>query len=340
MPFDRPPPSEGLPWPSVAGGPLPEAVSRRAVAWLVALDAPGSTDATRRACERWRREHADHERAWQHLESVGQRLRELSPPLAHGTLVRSAEGGDRARRRRAIKALAVAAFAGSGAWLARDSLRDEWLDWQADHRTATGERREVELADGTRIRLDTASAIDVRFDAAQRTVSLLHGQMMVTTGADPARPFLVETAQGTLRPIGTRFTVRQNTGSGHLVVLEGAVEVRPGDAGFAARVLRAGEQASFTRTAIEPARPADAAAAAWSSGMLVAHDMPLREFIAELSRYRAGRLACDPAVAELRVSGIYPLADTDRVLDMLLRTLPIETYSLTRYWVSVRPRGA
>jgi transmembrane sensor len=71
--------------------------------------------------------------------------------------------------------------------------------------------------------------------------------------------------------------------------------------------------------------------------MLVAHDMPLAEFIGELARYRPGRLACDPAIAHLRVSGIYPLADTTQVLDMLTRTLPVDVRQTTRFWVSVVP---
>jgi transmembrane sensor len=59
--------------------------------------------------------------------------------------------------------------------------------------------------------------------------------------------------------------------------------------------------------------------------------MPLTDFIAKLARYRPGYLSCDPVLSYLKVSGIYPLEDTDRVLDMLLHVQPIEIYSLTRY---------
>jgi transmembrane sensor len=81
-------------------------------------------------------------------------------------------------------------------------------------------------------------------------------------------------------------------------------------------------------------------AGAWSEGMLVASDMPLGEFLGELARYRAGRISCAPEVAHLRVSGTYPLGDTERILGALQRALPIRVRFFTRYWVSVQPADA
>ena len=132
--------------------------------------------------------------------------------------------------------------------------------------------------------------------------------------------------------------MRQRDGASHVAVYEGAVEVRPANAPQAVRILAAGEQAGFDRLAVDAPQPADELAAAWSTGLLAARDMPLTDFIAELARHRRGRLACDPALASLRVSGMYPLDDTDRVLDMLVRTQPIELTGFGRYWLTVRAR--
>lgn len=323
-------------FPVLDGPPLPEAVSLQAVEWMVALQAPDAACATRDACKRWRDAHPDHERAWRHIESFGAQLRELHAPLVHGALARGNRGC-----RQAIKALALAVFAGGSAWVARDGLRHEWQDWQSDHHTATGQHLAITLADATQIDLDTSSAIDVRFDIHQRLVRLLHGQILINTAPDPAdRPFLVETRQGRLLALGTRYSVRQQAGRSHVAVFEGAVDVQPANASDAARIIRAGEQASFSLTAVDAPQAADAREASWSVGMLVAQDMPLAHFIAELARYRPGRVACDPDAAYLKVSGVYPLSDTDRVLDMLQRTHPVEIHSLTRYWITVRLRRA
>ncbi|MNT69671.1 fec operon regulator FecR [compost metagenome] len=84
--------------------------------------------------------------------------------------------------------------------------------------------------------------------------------------------------------------------------------------------------------------PSRAADLSWSDGVLAAHDMRLEEFLAELARYRPGVIRCDPRVANLRVSGVYPLGNTDKVLDTLALTLPVSVRSMTRYWVSFGPR--
>lgn len=326
------------PFPLLDGPPVPQQVSREAVDWLVALQAPDASEATRAAWQHWCAAHADHARAWEHIAAFGAQLRGLPAPLALGALNQGASG----RRRTALRLLCLAGITGSAAWWGRDAGRLAWLDWQADHHTATGERRQIVLADASRIDLDTASAIAVRFDAGLRHVRLLHGRMLVSTTVDAAgRPFVVDTEHGRLRALGTRFAVRQQEQQVQLAVFEGAVEIRPADASDALRTVSAGEQTVFHRTAVAAPQPVEAADGAWVAGMLVARDMALADFVAELARYRPGHLACDPAVAQLPVSGIYPLQDTDRVLDMLARTLPVVIEQRTRYWVTVRrdPHG-
>jgi ferric-dicitrate binding protein FerR (iron transport regulator) len=58
-------------------------------------------------------------------------------------------------------------------------------------------------------------------------------------------------------------------------------------------------------------------------GVLVAGNMRVGEFVAELARYRPGLLRCDPAVADLRVTGVFSLRDTDRALTNLTLSLPL-----------------
>ncbi|HIH2760660.1 TPA: FecR domain-containing protein, partial [Burkholderia lata] len=238
----------------------------------------------------------------------------------------------------AVKALAVLLFAGGAAWMAEPARRA--AIWPADLRTAVGERRTVTLADRTVVVLDTDTALDVRFDDTAHRLRLLRGTIMVTSGHDervPARPLVVATAQGELRPLGTRFTVRQRDGATRIEVFAGAVHVQPADATADTRVIAAGEGADFTRDTIGASAPLDAYASAWTGGMLVASRMRLADLVAELDRYRRGSLRCDAAVADLRVSGTYPLDDPARVLDTLKATLPIDVHYLTRYWATVVP---
>jgi transmembrane sensor len=232
-------------------------------------------------------------------------------------------------------ALALLALAVPGAWLAS---RLPWQEWTADLNTATGERKTVTLADGTRLALNTATAVDLSFNAGERRLALLAGEILVTTAQDPSptpRPFIVRTAQGRLRPLGTRFAVRCLDDRTRVTVFEGAVEIRPAESTEAA-VVRAGEQAAFSAGALQAAQPADAGAALWERGMLLARDMRLGELLTELARYHRGVLRCDPAVAALTVSGAFPVADIETSLALLEKSLPVRVVRATSWWITVQ----
>jgi hypothetical protein len=53
-------------------------------------------------------------------------------------------------------------------------------------------------------------------------------------------------------------------------------------------------------------------------------------FLADLARYRPGMIHCAPEVARLRLSGVFPLDDTQRILNMLPNSLPVQVRSRTR----------
>lgn len=329
---------------STAG--IPPAVARQAVEWLIELQSSESADDTRHALQQWLAQHPDHKRAWLRIEAVNGQLRiaagssAISSRVAHATLMEAHKATPHSAQRRCeIKKLVALLFAGGAAWVAQDNA--PWREWIADERTGVGERRTVTLGDGTTVALNTSSAIEVCFTSTERRVRIVSGELLVTTSIDRAgRPFVVEAAQGDLQPLGTRFAVRQQTDSSRVDVFEGAVAIRPHDAptvGRPMRILRAGERAHFTRKAVTEPQPVSDNTIAWTDGMLVASNMRLCDFLAELSRHRPGHLSCESTIADLRVSGSYPLADTGRILDVLRTTLPVEIHFLTRYWVMVRP---
>lgn len=310
------------------------------------LNASDATAADHAACEHWRASSPAHARAWARAELLVNKLGGVPKSLAMPALDRPAK----VSRRRAMTSLGklsmllVAVPIGGIAW-----RELEHQGWTADHRTVTGERRELQLADGTRIVLNTASAIDVRFDDTQRLVLLRAGEILVTTehrGNAAHRPFRIVTSQGRMEALGTRFTVRQDEGHTRIAVFDGAVRVEPGHGGNnvpTSLVLRAGQQTSFSDTQLAPVTSADASiATAWTRGMLLADNMPLSELAAELTRYRRGSVQCDASIADVRVTGSFPVgsaADTDRSLNMLVSTYPIEAQLRLRgLWVTLVKR--
>ncbi|MDY7724947.1 FecR domain-containing protein, partial [Pseudomonas aeruginosa] len=164
---------------------------------------------------------------------------------------------------------------------------------------------------------------------------LLRGEIQLSTGQDP-RPLHVYSAEGRLRPVGTRFDVRQFAERTRVAVHEGAVQVE-NHAGQGL-LLPSGRQLDFDRERLGVPQPLPVGSGAWTDGMLVAAGIRLDEFLAEVARYRPGRLGCDPRIGGLRISGSYPLDDSERILAALPAVLPVEVRRVTRYWVGVHPR--
>lgn len=318
-----------------------EEVALQAAHWFFLMNSGEATAADRQRWSQWRAADPTHDIAWQRAERVSLQFDLLPRTLAAPALGRPM----RVDRRATVKALALLVAtvpAGCLAWRTVPAR-----DWLAAHRTATGERRELRLPDGTRLQLNTASALDVAYDGRWRLLRLRAGEILVETAPDavppdhPAyRPLVVETTQGRLRALGTRFVVRQfDDGRSHVGVLEGAVEVRPDRAADRPVVVHAGEQAGFSSTAVDAVTAAGPQVDDWSRGILRARDMRLQDFVVELGRYRPGVLRCDPAVAELRISGVFQLRDTGPVLDSLPQALPVVVLYRTRYWVTVVAPG-
>lgn len=148
----------------------------------------------------------------------------------------------------------------------------------------------------------------------------------------------MQTRQGNIRALGTRFTVRQHADSSEVDVLEHAVAVQ-GQSSGAEVIVQAGQTLRFDgRSPVSP-QAGDPLRSEWAEGRLVISDWPLDQLLTELGRYRPGLLGCDPQVAGLRLSGAYPLDDTDRALAAIARAVPVEVVSRTRYWVRLVPRG-
>ncbi len=103
------------------------------------------------------------------------------------------------------------------------------------------------------------------------------------------------------------------------------------------RIVNAGESLQFSASEFGAVKPLDDESRSWTKGILSFSDKPLGEVIATLSRYRNGVLRCDPAVAGLRLSGTFPLKNTDAILNVIAQTLPVKIQSITRYWINISP---
>ncbi|WP_312493476.1 FecR domain-containing protein [Pseudomonas cremoris] len=303
-----------------------------AASWYVQFQSQSPTPAERHAWQQWLNGDPSHQAAWNQMEQLQRSLGALPQDLTRRALSTTQQ------RRQVLKWMVVLGSTGYLGWNVQQhtSLGNVW----ADYRTSVGERRHIELADGTQIHLNTHTAIDVVFDGRQRLVRLREGEVLIHTGKwGGETPFYVETREGRVQALGTRFTVRQLADSTRVGVLDYRVTVTPGDQPDHVRQLNTGESADFDRQNVGTHHAYRGAQAAWIDGQLIVLDARLGDVIDDLARYRPGVLRCDLASARLRVSGTFRLDSTDAVLANLQATLPIQVKYFTRYWVSVKRIG-
>ncbi|UGQ35863.1 FecR domain-containing protein [Janthinobacterium sp. PLB04] len=320
-----------------AAAAIGEEVQLQAAEWLTVLMSDEASEQEHAAWQCWREADPEHELAWQHIEAVSQRFRGLHRGAAAQALAGTQQKAVNGKRRQLLAWLGVAA--GGGMLAAQTGAWDGVRVLRADYRTATGDWREIVLDDGSVLSLNTDSAVNVRFDASRRLIELLAGEILVVSGhgIGSDAPLEVATREGLVRALGTRFSVRQQDDYSTVDVFESAVEIRPRDGIGAPLLLAAGHGVAFSRQAPDVPHAIGAYADAWSRGQLIVDDVTLGDFLADLARYRPGVIDCAPQVAQLRLSGVFPLADTQRILNMLPNSLPVQVRSRTRYWVTVEP---
>ncbi|MDZ3993802.1 FecR domain-containing protein [Pseudomonas sp. Teo4] len=301
----------------------------QAIDWLVRLRFDTPSPRTRQQFEQWLASHPHNERAWERVSNLSDELAGLPSELSRRTL----EGRQRQRtsRRDHLKLLGVLAVGGSLGWAAHEPLGLPAL--LADTHTGTGERRQLQGSDGSRIQLNTASAIDLRYSSTQRELRLVRGEVSLACNADDNRPYQLDTHVGALSTRDGHLLLRENGQGLLLAVRSGEVTLFPSSS--AARRVEPGEVLQVSPAGSYHPATLHADPWGWTDGVLSVQQMPLGEFVAELSRYRPGVLRCAPEVAGLKVSGTYQLADTEQILLLLARSLPVRVDYRTRYWVSI-----
>ncbi|MFP4138339.1 MAG: FecR domain-containing protein [Halomonas sp.] len=307
-----------------------------AAGWMARLLADDATEQDRLDCLRWREQHPQHEKAWQRMCQVSGKFDAVSAGTAGGAGVLEKAHRAVMSRRRFLELSALAGVSVTATWLVatRTQLGRGLL---AQYRTGVGETRTFTLEDGTRLLLNTDSAVDVAFTSQERRIHLHQGEILIHTGEEsPRRDFVVETRFGQLKALGTSFNVRQCEHHAQVAVLEGDVEARAAGGGLP-QPVGAGQQARFDATRAEVPEPLQPSDVSWRDSKLVAQGMRVADFVEEIGRYRPGFTLHDAAVADLTISGVFSTQDTDRALQSLADSLPVALEYRTAYWVKVKP---
>ena len=318
-------------------GKIDHRALEQAAEWFATLNDPRVTPGERAAWRAWLQSDRAHARAWARVRQVDG----LFPGLPKQEAQSALRAADK-RLKLPGKGLLCVLVLLPILWLAAP-LPWPALESRPDYRTQTGQIEPFNLAEGTIVWLNTDSALDVDYDAAERRLILLRGEALVDSAPDHSganRPLIVATAHGRIRAVGTRFSVRRDAETTLVHVFEGRVTVARGNSADSVAVA-AGRMAEFNRQDIVRAGVADQARAAWVRGILIADNMPLCDFTRDLERYFKGNIDCPDELAHLRLVGVYPLRDTARIFAAIQAALPVHIRRrLGGYAIVSAPAGA
>jgi transmembrane sensor len=208
---------------------------------------------------------------------------------------------------------------------------------RGDFATAIGERRTIELADGSSVTLNTGSAIQVAFTTQKRFIGLLRGQALFTVAKDHNRPFVVQAGDREVTALGTVFQVRLDPNLTQVTLVEGKVvvdqivnEAGKGRAGVAPTVLYPGHELSVGLGIKQLLKRVDVdRQLLWREGFVEFDDVPLSTAVEEMNRYSSHLIIFrDPQIAKLRVSGIFRTGSPERFASIVAEVLPVSSRRL------------
>lgn len=305
----------------------------QATRWIVLLRSGHASEAERQAFQAWRARDPRHEALCLRLERT---LGVFQVPIAQGidgNLLQRTLDAPSSRRKLLQRALVGAGvMVGGGLLLGTGVPSLEGLS--ADIATGIGQRQTVQLDDGSELLLNAQSATDVKFDEQRRLLRWRGGEGLLRVVGE-RRPFIVQTDAGDVFTATAQVLLRERGAQCRVGALGAPVQIvtRGGDR----LQLQAGQEVSFDRYRFGDVQAVRSGDSAWVNGLLEVRDSPLSEVIEALRPYRHGVLRLDPAVAGLRVSGLFRLDQSDVVLEALSRTLPIRVGRRSEYWVTVGP---
>ena len=216
------------------------------------------------------------------------------------------------------------------------TLVAEWPAGGDRYATRIGEQRKMMLADGSRVILDTDTALTVKFDDGARRVSLDHGQAYFTVAHDAARPFSVDAGGARVLATGTQFDVHRTGDTVDVTLVEGSVRVSADDRP-AAR-LRAGQALTLNGGRVSPIKAVDTApATAWTRGRIVLDGMTLQDAITAVNRYVDTPVRLEaPGFADARISGTVDTGDARSFAAAVTAVLPLKSQTDSDGSISLR----
>lgn len=295
--------------------PDPDAIRKEASEWIARLNADDVSAADRAGFEAWRLAHPSNARAYEDMAATWRRFARAGRTVRAVSFGNAMESAATARRRPrwlppAMAAVVAVLAIGLGWWTLRVP--------SSSFETGVGQHASVALPDGSRLELNSDSAVRVQYDDAARVIRLERGEAFFTVAHAPERPFWVVADRTWIRAVGTAFNVHRRADGVRVTVSEGRVKVgsvgardAPSDAALdkvAVSLLAAGQQLNLqgphARVTVLAASQIDHEVS-WRSGTIYFEDRPLGEVIDEMGRYTPLKISVGDRAREITIGGTF-----------------------------------
>ncbi len=186
--------------------------------------------------------------------------------------------------------------------------------------TPVGGHETIAFADGSKIELNTDTAIRTRMSSDQRLVWLDKGEAFFQVKHDAAHPFAVMIGNRRVTDLGTAFLVRRDESRMEVAVLQGRVRLdAPGLSTKQTATLTPGDVVTSAGETMSRAKKTSGELAnelGWRRGVLVFDNTTLANAVEEFNRYNHQKIVVtDPAAARLAMVGTFPIGDAAAFID-------------------------
>lgn len=315
--------------------PTDELLFAEACDWFARLGRHNISTTEQEQFKSWLQQSPQHAEAWAEVQHL---FVDLAAPAKK---LRQQEKPHLSRAQRFIKpqlpvGFAVRIFAmalllgGTCLWQG-----EIWQNVSSDYYTVTGEQRRLQLADGSVLWLNTDTAVTVDVENIERKVNLLRGEVFFEVAHAPSRPFYVDADGVSARVTGTAFSVHKDQADVLITVSAGRVETSAIQDHAQALELTPGKSVLYHQQQLSRLQGIDIKQSlAWRNGQMVFVQTPLEEVVAQINRYRPGRLLLvNPELRNHPVTAVFTLDKLDEALNALEKTLGLRAQKLTPYLV-------
>jgi len=197
---------------------------------------------------------------------------------------------------------------------------NNYLNYKIPHTFHTQQQTKyVALPDGSTLTLDATTQAKVEYLKDKRVVQLHTGKILFDVQKNTHKPFIIELGSTQVKVLGTRFEIENFDNQITVKVIDGVVSVQKIIENSSLKELAQlskGKQFSYlaNKDTFLIKNIDIASIASWEKGILLFDNEPVKKALNEFKRYHTLEIYFDESIANLPITGSFPIKNYDKFL--------------------------